>query len=196
MTLWTQTRGESLAREPEASDAAQPGLVPSPSTLSLSALVDHIEQTHHAYLHRELPRLTGLIEKVVRAHGASHPYLIELEASFRLFRDELEHHLFKEERILFPWIRRRETEPPAQLATEPLHAGPIHLLEAEHDEARKALVAFRHLTNNYTPPADACGTFRALLEALAALEQDMHRHVHLENSILFPRDLALEAALK
>ena len=36
--------------------------------MSLTELVDHIEKTHHAYLHEELPRLAGMTRKVVATH--------------------------------------------------------------------------------------------------------------------------------
>lgn len=160
----------------------------NPAELPLPALSDHIEATHHTYLKQELPRISGLLAKVVKAHGRTHPFLIELQQAYEPFRDELEQHMFKEEQVLFPWIRQIDSVPVAE--QRPALSGPISVMEAEHESAGEALEAFRYLTDSYQAPEDACGTFRALYDALATLERDMHQHVHLENNVLFPRALA------
>jgi regulator of cell morphogenesis and NO signaling len=158
----------------------------------LTELSAHIEQTHHAYLKSELPRLSELIEKVVNALGVSHPELLTLRSHFADLRAELEPHLMKEERILFPAIRQLE-----QTATQ-LHfpfgtvANPIHMMEHEHDHAGDELAKIRHVTNDFQLPSDACTTYRVLFDSLQQLEQDLHQHIHLENNILFPRAMKLE----
>ncbi|HLK60406.1 MAG TPA: iron-sulfur cluster repair di-iron protein [Chthonomonadaceae bacterium] len=153
----------------------------------LGALADHITTTHHAYLREALPRLTFLTEKVRDAHGGRHPELIELAATFAAFRSELEQHMVKEERVLFPLIKQLE----AAETLPAMHSGsvnhPIRAMETEHDDAGAALATMRRLTLDFTPPPGACNTYRAMLDALAELEADMHRHVHKENNILFPR---------
>jgi regulator of cell morphogenesis and NO signaling len=170
-----------------AADAPDAEDGPAPEALSLGALCDHIVDTHHAYLRRELPRIAALLRKVVTAHGARRPELARVEEIFSPFAAEMMLHLLKEEQILFPLIRRLETagRPPE------FHCGgvqnPVAVMEAEHDQAGEALKQMRVLTGNYTPPAEACTTYRALLHALSELEQDLHRHVHKENNILFPR---------
>lgn len=161
----------------------------------LAALCDHIEQTHHAYLKAELPRLTAIVAKVAAVHGDAHPELGEVKKVFAELRAELEPHMFKEDRILFPAIRQL-----AQSASSPAFpfgtiANPIRMMEFEHDHAGDALERIRVLTGDYQPPSSACNTYRAMLDGLRQLEQDMHIHVHKENNILFPRALALEATL-
>lgn len=161
----------------------------------LAALCDHIEQTHHAYLKSELPRLTAIIARVAAVHGAGHPELHQVQQTFAELRAELEPHTFKEERILFPAIRQLE-----QAAAPPAFpfgtvANPIRMMEFEHDHAGDALERLRSLTRDYQPPEGACNTYRAMLDGLRQLEEDMHVHVHKENSILFPRAVALEGAL-
>jgi regulator of cell morphogenesis and NO signaling len=159
---------------------------------SLSELCDHIEQTHHAYLKDELPRLTEMVAKVVKAHGESHPELATAQEVFASLRAELEPHMFKEEQVLFPAIRQLE-----QSADDPEFpfgtvANPIRMMEQEHDDAGYALSRLQTLTRDFQVPKDACNTYRAMLARLRHLEGDMHRHVHKENSILFPRAIALE----
>jgi len=163
----------------------------------LGALIDHILGTHHLYLKSELPRLAMLLDKVLAAHGASHgESLGRLDATFRDLRSELEAHLMKEEMVLFPMIRGLEAARKAGRRPQPMHCGsvnnPIRMMEHEHDSAGAALAAMRQATDDYTLPAGACNTYRALFEGFEALEADLHQHIHLENNILFPRAAALE----
>jgi regulator of cell morphogenesis and NO signaling len=162
------------------------------ATASLATLCDHIEATHHAWLRRELPRLSDMIAKVVRAHADRHPEMREVQQVFAELRGELEPHMMKEERVLFPAIRQMERA--AQTPHFPFGsiANPIACMEHEHDDAGAALRRLRELTADYEPPADACTTYRVVLDTLARLEADMHQHVHKENNILFPRAMRME----
>ncbi|MCP4192532.1 MAG: iron-sulfur cluster repair di-iron protein [Planctomycetaceae bacterium] len=165
------------------------------STSSLTQLCDHIEETHHAYLRSELPRLTVMIEKVAAAHGAQHVELPELLRVFLALRAELEPHMMKEEQILFPAIRTLE-----QAANRPAFpfgtvANPIRMMEHEHGTAGIALAMLRELTRDYLVPDGACNTYRAMLDSLGQLERDLHQHIHKENNILFPKALELERTL-
>ncbi len=160
----------------------------------LSHLCDHIERTHHDGLRVALPRLTMLTEKAAAAHGDRDRRLHDLRDLFASFRAELEAHMAKEELILFPHIRKMEASGMPQAFHCGPVANPIRVMLAEHDDAGEALSAMRILTDNFTAPSNACNTYRALIEALTALETDMHQHVHKENSILFPRAEELEAS--
>lgn len=147
----------------------------------LDSLIDHIVTRHHAYLRDELPRLDGWLAAVRRAHGARDGKLLdELGAAFTAMKDELEAHLAKEEAVLFPAIRR----------SDGWIAQPVSVMEHEHESAGRSLAELRRITGGYEPPPHACQTYRALYAGLAALERDLHRHIHLENNILFPRALA------
>jgi regulator of cell morphogenesis and NO signaling len=165
------------------------------TAMTATMLADHIEQTHHAYLRRELPRLAELIDKLVAHHGERHPELADLRMTFRGLHEELASHMFKEERVLFPLVRELEA------AQQPfaMHCGsianPIRVMEHEHDDAGDALARIRELTSDFQAPEDACASYRACLEGLANLEVDLHRHIHKENNILFPKAAKLEAAL-
>ncbi|MGE3818862.1 MAG: iron-sulfur cluster repair di-iron protein [Isosphaeraceae bacterium] len=162
---------------------------------SVPGLVDHIVATHHVFLRRELPRLARLIETVVDAHGSRHPELTELREMFAGLQAELESHMVKEEQVLFPLAKRLA----AADAPFPIHCGtvdnPIRVMEHEHEAVGEVLDRLRILTGDYQPPADGCPTFQALYEGLARLEADLHRHIHKENNVLFPKTAALEAAL-
>jgi len=156
----------------------------------LAALCDHIVTTHHAFLHRELPRLRGLLTKLARAHGDRHPELLHTLAVFGPFADDLAAHMTKEERVLFPLIAGIES---GGVPRTPFVLQPIAVMEAEHDDAGRALAEMRRLTGGYAVPADGCGTYRAAMDGLTELEADLHAHVHKENSILFPRAARLGA---
>jgi regulator of cell morphogenesis and NO signaling len=174
-----------------AAESSPPSSV-SPAQMSLAELADHIERTHHAYLRSELPRLETLTEKVARVHGNREPRLEELRGAFLGLAQELFSHMMKEEQILFPMIRQLE----AADFTPHFHCGslsnPIAQMESEHDVAAAFLERQRTLTDGFVPPDWACNTYRAMLDALARLERDLHEHIHKENNVLFPRAQAME----
>ena len=154
----------------------------------LHSLADHIVRTYHDPLREELPRLAAMAAKVSRVHGAKAPHLVRLEAVVTELAEDLTAHMRKEEAVLFPAIRSIEAGGTARV---PISA-PVAVMENEHDHAGALLAELRTLTDGYTAPEWACGTFRALYNGLAELEAAMHVHVHLENNILFPRALGLE----
>jgi regulator of cell morphogenesis and NO signaling len=163
--------------------------------LDVGALADHIEATHHQYLWRELPRLSELVEKIVAVHGDHHPELAEVATLFTVLRAELEPHLAKEERVLFPMIREL-----ADATNRPtFHCGvignPISMMMREHEHAGELLERLRTTTGDYRVPDDGCASYRACYEGLAELEADTHLHVHKENNVLFPVVVELERQL-
>lgn len=168
---------ESIEREKPSPSAQERHWDQEP----LDALIVHILNTYHRPLDSELPRLQQLAAKVHSVHGSKDPErLTEIVTVFAALKAELADHFAKEEKILFPMIlsgRGAET------------GGPISVMEHEHESAGNALRRLRELTNDYTVPAEACNSWRALWEGLAALEQSLHVHIHLENNILFPRAL-------
>jgi regulator of cell morphogenesis and NO signaling len=165
------------------------------ATASLTDLCDHIEATHHAYLKEELPRLEFLTAKIANRHGDHRPALHEVHATFVRLKGEMESHMMKEERILFPICRQLDTAETLPAS----HCGsvnnPIAVMVHEHDDAGAALERIRQLTDNFTLPADACNTYRATFDSLQQLERDMHQHVHKENNILFPKAARAEQLL-
>ncbi|MEP6755480.1 MAG: iron-sulfur cluster repair di-iron protein [Chthonomonadales bacterium] len=156
----------------------------------LPEVVTHIVDTHHHYLKCALPRLTFLIGKVAAAHGEKNPSLNELADVFAVFRKEMEAHAAKEEKVEFPYILDLAGN---ACSMDDSILGRIEDLEAEHESAGAALAKMRTLTNGFTAPKGSCNTYMAMLDALKELEFDTHIHVHLENSILFPRAIALQA---
>lgn len=139
-------------------------------------LIDHILEKHHVYLKTNLPLIEAKIAKVMQAHGEKVPAIAGV---FGAMKEELDAHMMKEEMILFPMIR----------STGRGAMGPIRVMLAEHDSAGDALAALRSLTSGYAVPEGACNTWRSLYFELAELERDLHRHIHLENNVLFPRVL-------
>jgi regulator of cell morphogenesis and NO signaling len=162
------------------------------ATLSLTALADHIEQTHHAYLHTELPRLVQMTTKVATVHGDKELRLHQIKDIVGALSQELSTHLLKEEQILFPMIRQLEASATASSFHCGTIANPVSRMEVEHDEMGVALAQLRQLTDDYSPPEWACNTYRAMLDALANFERDMHQHIHKENNVLFPSAVELE----
>ena len=165
------------------------------ATMGPTELVDHIEATHHRYLHDELPRLAALTHKVVGVHAGRHPELHRLEATFAALQADLEPHLIKEERVLFPMMRELSEAAVAPSFRCGSVGNPIRMMLLEHDRAGELLADLRVVTDGYQPPADGCASYQALYRGLEELEADTHLHVHKENNVLFPAVLALEHAL-
>lgn len=166
---------------------------------SLDFLVDYIVNNHHKFTRSKLPEIGQYAKKVVSVHGERHEELKEIYYEFTMLHGEISNHLDKEERILFPYIKHLvEAEEKGEKPQEPEFgnaANPIAMMEEEHDDSGEAIAKIRRLSNDFTPPADACTTYRLLYQNLEAFEKDLHKHVHLENNILFPKALELEKRL-
>ena len=158
--------------------------------LGPTELAEHILATHHAYLHEELPLLDALAEKVLGVHGSRHAELDRVAELVAETRAELEPHLAKEERILFPAIKEM-ADGRHEFAFGSM-ANPIRVMMLEHDRAGDLLRQLRAASDDYRVPDDACASYRQLYERLEILESDTHRHIHLENNVLFPAVLGAE----
>jgi regulator of cell morphogenesis and NO signaling len=166
---------------------------PAPwSHLEVDDLVAHLMETHHRYLWDELPRLHALLDKVVDVHGDRHPDLHDVARCFKAIRADIEPHLVKEERVLFPAIGQLASSPTTPTFGFGTIGNPISVMLRDHDELGALLVELRTSTNDYTVPDDGCASYRALFEGLEQLEADTHLHVHKENNVLFPRVVLLE----
>ncbi|NIQ01446.1 MAG: iron-sulfur cluster repair di-iron protein [Nitrospinaceae bacterium] len=177
---------------PAAPNSPEPRPEPDGSAASLGELVDHIESTHHVYLKQELPRLKALMEKVRTAHSRNHPELEGLQIALDRLEADLLPHMMKEEKVLFPMVRKLE----AGAGPQQFHCGtlkaPIRVMKKEHDRAAGLLEEIRQLSQNYAVPEDGCGSFQSLMEGLKALDADLQTHIHKENDILFPAVLEEE----
>lgn len=165
---------------------------------SLTELLTHILDTHHVYVRREMARLEDLAPRVTTAHGATHPELLSVDDLARQLFSDLNPHMLKEEQILFPFIIELEK---ARLRKGPVPRppfgnvnNPIRMMMLEHDAAGEILRELRKVTVDYKPPHDACLSYQTFYRALEEFEQDLHQHIHLENNILFPKAIALEAS--
>ena len=162
-------------------------------------LIKYILDKHHAYIKRIMPLLSAFSEKVVRAHSNNHPELIRVSELYHQVEAELTSHMFKEENVLFPFIIRMVE---AKRNKTPLGAipfgtvrNPIQQMEAEHDSAGNAFHEMRTITKDFGIPEDACNTFKSYYEELNNFENDLHKHIHLENNILHPKSIELEEVL-
>jgi regulator of cell morphogenesis and NO signaling len=164
--------------------------------IELDALIDHIVTTHHAYVLKALPAILKHTHKVASVHGDRHPEVIRIAERFAIVAEELQHHMLKEERILFPYIKSLVRSKTLKTAMPRPHFGsvenPIRMMEAEHQSAGNELYEIRSLSSSYAPPDDACTTFKVSYLELQQFEFDLHNHVHLENNILFPKAVILE----
>lgn len=152
---------------------------------SSDRLIDHVVNTHHAYLHAEMPRISEFTTKILRVHGAHHPELATVHKLFNQLKLELEEHLIKEEVIEFPLVKEYFENPSPELKQEVL--GAIGQLAEEHEGAGALLKELRKVTSDYAVPEDGCNSYQLTYHKIEELESDLFQHVHLENNILFPR---------
>ena len=191
----------TAAADPEAVERALQALPPADeqddgdvTRRPLDRLIDHILVTHHAYVRSALPTVTRYLAKLVDVHGARHPELVRVAASFDQLSRDLLQHMMKEEHVLFPYIRELATVTDGRPSPSPFGTveNPIRMMEREHREAGDELRLIRELTNGFVPPADGCTTYGVCFAELARFERDLHRHIHLENNVLFPKAVELE----
>ena len=165
----------------------------------LDFLVDYIVNNHHHYVKEAIPVIAAHSTKVAAVHGKNHPETIEAARIFSIVYKELKQHLMKEEELLFPHIKYlvkvKNNESKYERPFFGSVSNPIKTMEAEHVAAGDGMFDIRKLTYNYAIPPDACNTYSVYYKELKEFEEDLHKHVYLENSILFPKAIALEEKL-
>lgn len=162
-------------------------------------LADYIVNNHHSYVLNSIPEIEQHLNKVVFKHGEKYPWMEKIVSIFTALKYELTAHMAKEEMMLFPYIKEMydALQNKIDMPVPPFGTveSPIKVMEQEHEHAGDMMKQISALTNNFTPPEDACTTHRILLQELNEFEQDLHMHVHLENNILFPKASELELKL-
>lgn len=166
----------------------------------LDLLADYIEKTHHRYVTEKSPAIVAFLEKLCKVHGNTHPELFEITELFQGCAQELANHMQKEERILFPFIKQMVASTISDENVEQPGFGsvanPIAMMKAEHEHEGERLEKISMLTDAYTPPADACNTYKVTFAMLQEFEKDLHTHIHLENNILFPQAIQMESQMQ
>ena len=162
----------------------------------LDLLADYVEKTHHRYVEEKSAMLIPYLNKLCKVHGERHPELFEINELFIGSAQDLAAHMKKEELILFPFIKQMVE---AKKNGEPLPAprfgtveNPVAMMKHEHEAEGERFVKIAELTNNYEFPDDACGTYQVTYKMLEDFQNDLHKHIHLENNILFPKAIAME----
>ena len=189
-----------LEKLADAESKERGAMTPDPETLSLGRLIQHIVRVHHHGVRQELPRLAEMASKVATKRIDRAPEMAKISELIEKLRAEMYAHIQKEEQVLFPFISQMDQE--SMLAYPPAHAcfrsvtHPIFMMEQEHESVDQIVVDIDRLTNHFEAPAWACATHIALFSGLRAFEADLRQHVHLENDVLFPRAMQLEAELK
>jgi regulator of cell morphogenesis and NO signaling len=165
------------------------------SSWTLPFLADYIVNTHHVYLKENDEQIAAYARKIAGVHGAHHPEVIRIAAIFEKIATDMVGHLKEEEEVFFPALKRADaartggTAPDAR-DRETIQASLLRL-HREHEEIGDAIHEIRHLSKEYAIPGDVCNTFMVTYHKLKEFEDDLHKHVHLENNILFPKAAAL-----
>lgn len=165
----------------------------------IATLTDHILNAHHKYVRQTIPIIYEYTQKVARIHGERHPEESAIAEKFIILTDELNRHICKEEEILFPYIMHLATANNYGMKIEPSPFGtvesPINTMEQEHDTVGTIMEEIKKLSNNFSPPSDACETYKLSYLKLKEFDDDLQQHVHLESNILFPKAIELEKQL-
>lgn len=161
------------------------------SSWALPFLADYIVNTHHAYLKENDEQIAAYARKIAGVHGAHHPEVLRIAAIFERIVTDMAAHLKEEEEVFFPAIRRVDAarisgNTPDEKDRETIRVT-LLTLQREHEEIGDAVHTIRRLSNDYAIPADVCNTFMLTYRKLKEFEDDLHKHVHLENNILFPK---------
>ena len=160
------------------------------SAMPMDTLTEYIEKTNHTYVRNTIPALTTYLQKIASVHGERHPELLEIRDSFQQSAIELANHMQKEEQVLFPYIKAMANATKSGYPLSAPHFGnvknPIAMMEHEHQQEGDRFKKIAKLTDQYTAPKDACQTYSVSFSMLQEFEQDLHKHIHLENNILFP----------
>lgn len=171
-----------------------------PAHWTLTRLAEHIETVHHAYVGQQSPILKQYLEKLCAVHGDRHPELFDIAREFNACAGAMAVHMKKEELMLFPFIKRLEKAASAGSVPPNSHFGtvedPVRMMMEDHDAEGERFRRIAEWSGHYTLPADGCATYGAALKYLREFEQDLHRHIHLENNLLFPRAIALERLIR
>lgn len=165
----------------------------------LDLLADYVVKTHHRYAEKQTQVLKPYLDKICKVHGGRHPELFEVKAIFDTISGEMAAHMKREELMLFPFIKKivsaADKGETVDKSTGRTVENPVNMMKHEHDDQGEAFRKIAELTNDYTPPADACNTYKVTFGLLSDFENDLHKHIHLENNILFPKAIALEKEL-
>lgn len=161
----------------------------------LDLLIDYIEKKHHRYVESTIEQIVPFLTKIASVHGDKHPELLEIRQLFAESTSDLTAHMKKEEMVLFPYIRHLvQSNPTTKQLQVPFGTvqNPIQMMMHEHDTEGERFRQIARLSNDYTPPKDACNTYKVTYALLQEFEDDLHQHIHLENNILFPKAIELE----
>lgn len=162
----------------------------------LDLLTDYIEKTHHRYVEEKTPVLQAFLDKLCKVHGERHPELFEINTLFNESAHDLAAHMKKEELILFPFVRNMmKAKISGGSLQQPVFGtveNPVHMMQHDHTVEGDRFRKIAEITDEYLPPADACNTYKVAFAMLQDFENDLHKHIHLENNILFPKAIRLE----
>lgn len=170
-------------------------------TWEASKLAEYIEKKHHKYVEEKTPLIKQYLSKICQVHGHKHPELHTVRELFNESAWDLTVHMKKEEIILFPFIRKLtviKSKQQVSLGQQAFNTiqNPVDIMKHDHTIEGERFDKIAALTNNFTPPPDACNTYKVTFALLKEFVDDLHLHIHLENNILFPKAIELEEKLK
>ena len=183
----------------EIEETGRSGSLQHISQWRIPFLIQYIIENHHRYVKEAIPAISLHLSKCVESHDTRYPMLAEVQSIFSRMASELQTHMMKEEKILFPSIILmvdclEKNQPMGSMPFDAI-AYPIGMMRFEHEIAGNEMIKIHEMLNDLTPSDDACTTMKLVYKELGEFEQDLHRHVFLENFVLFPKAEKLERDL-
>lgn len=161
----------------------------------LDKLSDYIVKTFHRNAEEQIQVLRPYLEKICQAHGNQHPELFEVRDIFMKVSGEIAQHQKKEELMLFPFIKKMANANGNKDAIKGLPSKAIEdrvsMLTDEHDSQGEAFRKIADLSHDFMIPEEACMAYKVSLQGLKDFQDNLHKHIHLENNILFPKTMKL-----
>ena len=183
-----------------AADLEQPEQEPVCRGASLDALIAHIVEYHHQYIKKTLPEILVNLDSLCGQSGMRYPDILEIRRLFEAGAQGLISHLHKEETVLFPYMRNLEA---ARAAGQPLpgfHCAtvgvPVSIMIEEHGIENERLGRIAILGGSYEMQRWVDPLWEKALRQLRNFELNLHRHIHLEDNLLFPGAMVMEAEMR
>jgi regulator of cell morphogenesis and NO signaling len=161
--------------------------------MKLEKLINYISNNHHPNVKSSLSRFNLYMKTIIKVDTPMHPEVEKISMLIKDLTSLMDQHLIMEENLLFPYIKALSDNKKLFLfCKDHLSESPLKKIKIEHMQILTILAKIRQLSNNFLPSVNSSPSLKLCYAQLFDFEQDIHRHVFLEEKILFPKLSKLE----